>query len=78
MTTDLQQTASPKPGALQGVRVIEWGSLVSAPYCGKLLADLGAQVIKVEPPAIGDISRGLGPFPDDQPHPECSGTFPVR
>ena len=75
MTTDPQQTASIKPGALHGVRVVEWGSLVSAPYCGKLLADLGAQVIKIEPPGIGDASRGLGPFPDDQPHPERSGMF---
>ena len=49
------------------------GNLVSAPYCGKLLADLGAEVIKVEPPVTGDISRRLGPFANGQPHPEHSG-----
>ena len=63
------------PGALKGVRVVEWSNLVSGPYCGKLLAELGAEVIKVEPPASGDDSRYLGPFPGDAPHPERSGLF---
>jgi benzylsuccinate CoA-transferase BbsF subunit len=60
--------------ALQGVRVIELGGLVSAPYCGKLFADYGADVIKVEPTA-GDAARQWGPFPDDQPNGEKSGLF---
>ena len=38
-------------GALEGVKVVEYATMVSGPYCGKLLADLGAEVIKVEPPA---------------------------
>jgi CoA:oxalate CoA-transferase len=63
------------PGALKGVRVVEWSSLVSGPYCSKLLAELGAEVIKVEPPVSGDDSRRLGPFPGDTPHPERSGLF---
>jgi len=62
-------------GALEGVRVVEWSNLVSGPYCGKLLAELGAEVIKVEPPVSGDESRYLGPFPSDTPHPERSGLF---
>ncbi len=45
-----------------GTRVLELGSFVSAPYCGKLLADLGADVIKVEAPG-GDDARLDGPFP---------------
>ena len=36
-------------GALKGVRVVEWGDFVSAPYCGKVMAELGAEVIKVAP-----------------------------
>ncbi len=61
--------------ALKGIRVIELGELVSAPYCGKLFADFGADVIKVERPAVGDLARSWGPFPDDQPHLEKSGLF---
>ena len=61
-------------GALQGITVIELGQMVSAPYCAKLFADYGADVIKVEPPD-GDIARRWGPFPGDQPHPEKSGLF---
>ena len=46
---------------LSGVRVVELAQLVSAPYCGTLLAQLGADVVKVEPPR-GDMSRQFGPF----------------
>jgi crotonobetainyl-CoA:carnitine CoA-transferase CaiB-like acyl-CoA transferase len=61
-------------GALEGVRVVELGQLVSAPYCAKLFADYGADVVKVEPLG-GDASRAWGPFPGDTPHPERSGLF---
>lgn len=60
--------------ALEEVRVIEWGDFISAPYCSKLLADLGADVIKLESPP-GDSARHHGPFPGDLPHPEKSGLF---
>jgi crotonobetainyl-CoA:carnitine CoA-transferase CaiB-like acyl-CoA transferase len=62
-------------GALQGVRVVELGEGVSAPFCARLFADYGADVIKIEAPAGGDCARGWGPFPGDQPHREQSGTF---
>ncbi len=58
--------------ALSDLRVIELGDLISAPYCCKLMADMGADVIKIEPPGIGDTSRRYGPFPGDVPHPEKS------
>ena len=61
-------------GALDGLRVIEVGGGVAAGYATKLLADLGADVVKVEPPE-GDETRRLGPFPGDTPHPEKSGLF---
>jgi crotonobetainyl-CoA:carnitine CoA-transferase CaiB-like acyl-CoA transferase len=48
---------------LTGLRVIDCGGLVSAPYAAKLMADLGADVIKVEPPRGGDPSRYRGPYP---------------
>lgn len=61
--------------ALEDVKVVEYGNLISAPYCGKLLADLGAEVIKVEEPGQGDIARRNGPFPGDIPESEYSGLF---
>jgi CoA:oxalate CoA-transferase len=48
---------------LAGVRVIELGNVLAGPFCGMVLADLGAEVIKVEPPR-GDDARTFGPFVD--------------
>jgi succinyl-CoA--D-citramalate CoA-transferase len=45
---------------LDGVRVVEMGSLLAGPFCGQLLADFGAEVIKVEPPGKGDPMRQWG------------------
>lgn len=59
---------------LEGVRVLELGNLVSAAYAAKLMADLGAEVIKVEEPQ-GDHARQRGPFPGGTPHQEKSGLF---
>jgi CoA:oxalate CoA-transferase len=61
--------------ALSGLRVVEFARMISGPYCGKLLADLGAEVIKIEMPGIGDKSRTTGPFVNELPHPEQSGLF---
>ncbi len=56
-------------------RVIELADFVAGPYCGKLLADFGADVIKIEKPGRGDDARYAGPFKDDVPDPEASGMF---
>ena len=61
-------------GLLSGIRVLELGEGVSAPYCAKILANFGAEVIKMESPD-GDTARRMGPFPDDEPHLEKSGVF---
>ena len=45
---------------LQGVRVVEMGSLLAGPFCGQILGDFGAEVIKVEPPGKGDPMRDWG------------------
>ncbi len=58
-----------------GLRVVELGSGISAALGARLLADFGADVIKVESPVEGDGSRASGPFPGDVPHPERSGMF---
>jgi CoA:oxalate CoA-transferase len=60
---------------LEGVKALDVGNTIAAPYCTKLLADFGAEVIKVEPPDVGDPSRRAGPFPKDEPNPEASGLF---
>ena len=60
--------------SLDGVRVLEIARDVAGPYAGKMLADQGAEVIKLEPPG-GDPSRGHGPFPGDNPDREASGLF---
>ncbi|TDB89662.1 CoA transferase [Actinomadura sp. KC216] len=49
--------------ALGGIRVLDLGRVLSAPLCGRILADLGAEVIKIEPPS-GDDGRRFGPFYD--------------
>ena len=61
--------------ALTGIKVLEFSDFVAGPYCGKLLAQFGAEVIKVEKPGGGDFARSWGPFPQDLPHPEKSGLF---
>jgi len=49
--------------ALSDVKVVEWGTFISAPFCTKLMADMGAEVIKVEPrpPAMSPAGMGLSP-----------------
>lgn len=47
-------------GALSGIKVIELGQLIAGPFCGQLLGDMGADVIKIEPPGTGDPMRSWG------------------
>jgi crotonobetainyl-CoA:carnitine CoA-transferase CaiB-like acyl-CoA transferase len=64
---------SAKP--LEGLSILELGEGIGGAFCGKLLRDYGAQVIKVERPPDGDPTRRIGPFPGDEPHPEKSALF---
>jgi crotonobetainyl-CoA:carnitine CoA-transferase CaiB-like acyl-CoA transferase len=61
--------------ALEGVRVLDLTRHVAGPLCTKLLADYGADVIKIERPGRGDPARWIAPFLHDLPNPERSGLF---
>ena len=61
--------------ALSNIKVLDFTQYIAGPYCTKLLADYGADVIKIERLGTGDGAREMGPFPKDEPHPEKSGTF---
>jgi formyl-CoA transferase len=56
-------------GALSGIRVLEVGNFMAAPFCTMLLADLGADVVKIENPDGGDLTRGSAPFIDGESSP---------
>ena len=64
-----------KDQPLSDLRVLDLTHGIAGPYCTKLLADFGANVIKVERPDTGDFARSLGPFSQDIPHLEKSGLF---
>ena len=51
---------SENTGPLKGLRVIEMGQLIAGPFCGQLLGDMGADVVKIEPPGKGDPMRDWG------------------
>jgi crotonobetainyl-CoA:carnitine CoA-transferase CaiB-like acyl-CoA transferase len=61
-------------GPLAGLHVVEIATEISGPYAAKLLVDLGADVVKIEPPT-GDPLRHWGPFPDGVPDPQRCGLF---
>jgi crotonobetainyl-CoA:carnitine CoA-transferase CaiB-like acyl-CoA transferase len=62
MNMSTNDKASPAPGALDGLRVIDLSRFIAGPYCAMLLGDMGADVVKVEPPGRGENSRAFGPF----------------
>ena len=49
--------------ALSDLKVLEFSEFITGPYCGKLLSNAGARIIKVEKPGSGDKARSWGPVP---------------
>jgi formyl-CoA transferase len=65
-------------GPLRGIRVIDVGTRISAPFCAGLLGELGADVIKVELPGQGDFMRSMGPFVPVEDGPDYSLSWSVE
>lgn len=65
----------PHKPALSNVRVLDFTFGVAGPFATKIMAAMGAEVVKVEAPGGGDPARHMGPFEGDVPHPERSGVF---
>jgi len=71
----MNETRSNHGNALSGIKVLDLSGCISGPYCTRMFAGFGAEVIKIEEPGGGDRARRLGPFLDDKPGEERSGLF---
>ena len=73
MTSTAGSVAAAQRGPLDGLRVLDLGTRIGAPFCAGLLGEWGADVVKVEQPGVGDFMRTIGPFAPEHP-----GTVPAE
>jgi CoA:oxalate CoA-transferase len=74
MTSSGESLGRSEDGILAGINVVECGEGIAPAFAAKMMADLGANVLKIEAPG-GDRARQRGPFPNDEENPEQSGLF---
>jgi CoA:oxalate CoA-transferase len=75
IANNMFQVESMSKKVFSGIQILDLTEGIAGPYCTKLFSSFGAEVIKIEKPEEGDISRAMGPFPNNEIDPEKSGTF---